>query len=399
MKKQYVISEIAHMFCPKMAFSIVVTINSSYSKEKVSDTLSCLQKAHPFLSSVIAKDDKGYYYKQENFDIIFHEKDDENKLTEDINDLMSEPWNVMNEGLLKVLVYKKDTDFKIAFTSHHLLCDGRGLLWLINEFADFYCDGKEPSYVEENLIKSFEDLPQNSELPFMSRSIVNYANRNFSKEKSTLTYEEYLTFEKEYLKKDKKSISIKSVEHEELNNIIKLCKDNDLSVNDYLVAKMMIEENTQKVVIPEDIRNKVSCFNKGSLGNFATAYSVVSTIKTNDIILKADEVKMIIKKVNEDNKKLFLVLSCYLKMRPMLIAAAPISCLGCFKSKAGYFVGANMFGYKNCSSFSLSNLGKFENKNIKDALFIPVMSPVNKVSLGVITTGGKMNICAVNQRS
>lgn len=61
------------------------------------------------------------------------------------------------------------------------------------------------------------------------------------------------------------------------------------------------------------------------------------------------------------------VLACYAEMNPGLLDAAAISALGGFQSKAGEFVGGNMFGFKSRTGYSITNLGKMGKW-----LFVPV---------------------------
>ena len=53
-------------------------------------------------------------------------------------------------------------------------------------------------------------------------------------------YQEYLQFEKKYAAENKPTISFATKTSEE-PEIIKLCHDNSISVNDYLIAEMMVE--------------------------------------------------------------------------------------------------------------------------------------------------------------
>ena len=53
-----------------------------------------------------------------------------------------------------------------------------------------------------------------------------------------------------------------------------------------------------------------------------------------------------------------------------------------------------MFGFSNPSSYSITNLGKVENQNIKSIMFIPPASPAAKLTLGVVTLNGIMRACS-----
>ena len=402
MKKQYIVSERAHLMCPDMQFAICVKVKAAFDESKVRGTLLKLQKAHPFLHSVIAKEgDTGrlYYDVRENMTLKYSVKGDYSRLFEDYSELKSGGWNVFKEGLLKVMVYPEQSEFEMVFIAHHLLCDGRGLLVLACEFCDCYVEGKEPAYAEEHLLQCQDDLPDKSELPFISRVVINSANKNWRKEKQSVPYEKYLEFEKDYLKNNPVSLQVTTKEPSEVENIAKQCKENNVTVNDYLIARMMLQEKTSKVIIAADIRDRIFCYNKGSLGNYATAFSVISKKKSTDIMDKARDVSRQVKAIMDNNSHLMLVLSCYFSMVPELIDAAVISTIGSYNSKAGIFVGDRMFGYEKREGCSITNLGRIENPNIIEALFIPPFSPANRKVQGVLTVNGVMKVCTVSPKT
>lgn len=147
------------------------------------------------------------------------------------------------------------------------------------------------------------------------------------------------------------------------------------------------------MVIAADIREQLSCYKPGALGNYATAMAIVSKLHTDDIISKAMDVKKEINKRISDNHSKMLILACYLEMIPELIDAVTIATIGNYTSYAGEFVGSKMFGYKNRTGYCVSNLGKVDNPNILEGMFIPPSSPANKLIDGVLTVNGKMKIC------
>ncbi len=53
-------------------------------------------------------------------------------------------------------------------------------------------------------------------------------------------------------------------------------------------------------------------------------------------------------------------------MLPKLIDAVVIPTLGDFGSKAGRFVGRNMFGYASQNGYSITNLGKIQSNIIAE---------------------------------
>lgn len=397
MDRQYIITERAHLMCPNMEFGILCSIDCKYDFAKVKHTISKLSEAHPFLKSIICNDENNrpFYLYKECLEIECNEMPLLELVKEDYQTSLQRGWNVYDEALMRVLTYKKNGGFEILFIAHHLLCDGRGLMELAKEFADCYVKGISPTYVEESLIQSLDDFTAGSDLPWISKMVVNSANKHWKKENQVVKYKDYLLFETDYLKKNDTEIEFKTQERCVLEKWMQLCHENGISINDYLVAKMMREESTNKVVIAADIRDSIKKYKTGSLGNFSTAVGIQCNTKSKDIIDIAKMVSTKVKQKLKSSKKQMLVLSCYLRMTPELIDAVPIATLGDLSSEAGYFVGSKMFGYKDRNGYSITNLGKFQSETVAEATFIPPASPANKKTMGVVTVNGIMNTCTV----
>lgn len=395
----YVYTERAHFMCPDMHFGIMAKIESNYDKGQLRQSIDTLQKAHPFLQSLIAEEtDTGrfYYQIQDYLNIPVMVKEEVALWQEDYEEISVRGWNVKKECLLKIVVYPKGNEFQILFIAHHLLCDGRGLLQLAEEFAEHYANGVMPQFAPERLIQGLNDLPSNSDLPLISKLIISDANRRWKKEGQQVMYEEYSVFERAYIQKHKMKREILTLCDQELEEIQTLCKQHSVTVNDWLIAKMMLEENTNKVVIAADIRNQTKCYKQGAMGNYSTAFSVSVKKNRENIISLAKRVASQVINICQHPQKEMLVLACYIHMQPQLIDAIAISTLGDFESKAGKFVGRNMFGYGSQSGYSITNLGKIQSNIIAEAIFIPPASPANKKIWGVLTVNNHMKICTSN---
>lgn len=369
---------------------------SNYDEERLRQSIDALQKAHPFLQSLVAEEtDTGkiYYQIQDYLNIPVMVKKEATLWQQDYEEISVQGWNVRKECLLKVVVYPKENEFQILFIAHHLLCDGRGLLQLAEEFAEHYVNGVMPQFVREHLIQGLDDLPPDSDLPFISKLIVGDANRRWKKEGRQVLYEEYSAFERAYLQKHKIKREIFTVCNRELEEILALCKQHGFTVNDWLIARMMLEENTNKVVIAADIRNQAKCYRQGAMGNYSTAFSVSVKKNGENVISLAKRAASQVINICQHPQKEMLVLACYLHMQPGLIDAVAISTLGDFESKAGTFVGKNMFGYGSQNGYSITNLGKIQSDTIAEAVFIPPASPANQKTWGVLTVNNHMKIC------
>lgn len=402
MTKQYLLTERAHLMCPNMCFGIVATIDAPYDSKRIKESIRALEIAHPFLRGLLGYESNTNQYYIDNTEYgkiaIIESTEDLNlpiseRILRDFEDIIKKDFDLRTEGMLKIYTYNNGDSMSVLFVFHHLLTDGRGGLGLVNEFVEKYVNDTNPKYVEERLIASMEVLPKNSKLPFISNTLIKYCNKKWRKEKQIVTYPQYHEFASNYVKQDKVKHNITVVPKDELEKIAKECKQAQVTINDYLMAKMFIEDNTKKIIIASDIREKIDCYQNGALGNYSTAFSVTCNSSVKEPIELAKIVHKKVKKILSNNKLLMQVLSCYITMDPGLIDAAAISSLGTFESKIGKFVGENMFGFENQNGYSITNLGKIESPYIKGALFIPPASPAIKKMVGVLTVNGIMYKC------
>lgn len=395
MKTQYVKSERAHFMCPNMHFGILAEVNAAFHFQKVCKALDTLADAHPFLKTTMRYEDgtsRLFYELQKLSTITVLERKNINSLWDDYVDISRQEWDIFQNGLLKVFLYPLKNTFKILFAAHHLLGDGRSILELASEFADLYVKDIKPSYTEENLIETIEDFPNGSDLSGISRVLVHRLNHQWKKEGCQVTYKEYTDFAEQFAKDNPTGFLNLSLDNTEVDNIKDFCRSNNVSVNDYLMAKLYTAADTPKIIIAADIRNKLSCYKPGAMGNYSTAMGIECKGKSKNF---ADKVKAVHKKVDmykKDNRRLMLVLSCYLNMDETLIDAAAISSLGDFNSKAAAFAGGKLFGYAKRDGVSITNLGSITNPNIQEAVFIPPVSPAAKYIIGALTLNGKMQL-------
>ena len=398
MKRQYIITERAHFMCPNMHFGIMAKIVKAYDLSKVRYTLNLLANAHPFLRNLVKTEKttrKLFYEYFPEMQIPIIEKEHGSLWVNDYKSLTESGWNIFCDCLLKVIVYPRESGFEILFIVHHLLGDGRSILGLMCEFADCYTTGNVPSNADEQLIRSIHDLPVGSDLSLMSKIIINKANHDWNKERHAVDYAEYLRFEKTFIQNNPTSYETNTLESEKVSELLSLCRKHGVSLNDYLVAEMMCEEKTNKVVIAVDIRKQVACYNKGALGNYATAISIENPSKTNNVMQKTKKVAKRIRSSLNNMQKKMMILACYCHLCPELIDAAAISTMGDFESKAGKFIGALVLGYEKRNGYGVTNLGNVENQNIEEAMFIPPASPANKKTIGVLSVNRRMKKCTV----
>ena len=398
--------------CPNMCFGIAMLVDRPYDEAAIRDTVRRLSAAHPFLNALLGYDEaeNAYYYRvtdrpQAELRLKGHGPvtagavtPDDRVLMEEYQQLTGRDWDLFEEGMLKISVWRSSQKTQFLLVFHHLLADGRGALGLAEELAECYVRGREPKAVPESLISSDRDFPPESRMPLVSRILVCRANRTWAKERHHVAYDDYHAFANEFLRSDAVRHSVFRTGKEKLERIRRRCHEEQVTVNDYLIAKLMLEEKTGKVIIASDLRDRLSCYREGALGNYSTAFSV-RVRKRQALFRLAREVHDQVRRTLSHQKDLYLVLQCYANLAPGLLDAAFISCKGGFPSKAGKFIGSLFFGFEAGNGYSITNLGKIENGSIEDAYFIPPASPAICKTQGILTVNGVMTVCTSERGS
>ena len=405
---QRIYTERAHLMCPNMCFGIAMAVDRPYDETSIRDAVKRLAAAHPFLNALLgyAEAENAYYYRvtdrpQVELRLKGGRYDAPEsalaapEIMKEYRQLTGRDWNLFEEGMLKISARQTGQKTQFLLVFHHLLADGRGALGLAEELAECYVRGLELKSAPETLISSVQDFPPDSRLPLISRMLVSKANRDWEKERHCVTYADYHAFANEFLRSDRVRHSIFRIGQEKLDSIRQKCHEEQVTVNDYLIAKMMLEENTRKVIIASDLRNRLSCYREGALGNYSTAFSVEvkKVFATRNLFSLARAVHDQVVRIMARPEDLYLVLQCYAELDPGLLDAAFISCRGGFPSKAGKFIGSLFFGFEAGNGYSITNLGAIESESIADAYFIPPASPAVRKTQGILTVNGVMTIC------
>ncbi len=412
-ERNYIFTERAHLMCPNMCFGIAMEVKRDFDEARIRKTLEVLAEAHPFLKARLGyeKETNAYFYDltetpQTELNVAQVEITGAQapEVIEEYSRITKRDFDLFNEGMLKVTAWKAKTDqieqtvFLLVF--HHLLADGEGALTLAKELADFYVAATAPAFAQEKLISSVGDFPHDSGLSFISRLLVKRANREWKKENHSLSYEKYHEEAQKFLDGDDVHHKISVTEGAELSLIIEKCHEHKVTVNDYLLSKLFTEENTKSIVIACDLRENLSCYKTGALGNYSTAFGILIKSKRksgekgeNELFSVAKEVHKAVQAKISKASELYLVLQCYANLEPGLLDASMLSSRGKFDSKAAKFIGTMFFHLNEATGYSITNLGKTESETINSAYFIPPASPAIKKTLGVLTVNGRMTIC------
>ncbi|MCR5478822.1 MAG: hypothetical protein K6F27_03040 [Ruminococcus sp.] len=407
MKKQYIFTERAHLMCPGMCFGIAGVLDAPCDKSLLVHALNAVTYAHPFLRAVIGceKESDRYFYAvtdegRVQLKVFDYELSGlEDTLVRDcFEQAVGKETDLFSEGMLRIFAWRMKEQTCVLFVFHHLLADGRGALGLVKEFADMYAGGKKPDTVEERLIQSVDDLPRGAHMSGMSRMLVNMFNKKWLKEGSHLSYDEYRGFADSYLKNHSVTHSVSVTEQGRLAELLEMCRQQGVTLNDYLLADMFEKQRVFKIIIAKDLRSQLECYQSGALGNYSSAFTVKLKKRGRSIWHMARAVHSEVRDRVADISALCLVLTLYALMEPGLIDASAAAALGGFDSKAAASAGKTLLGYEKPDGCCITNLGKLESKTLKEAMFIPPASPAMRLTKGILTVNGKMYTCTSERK-
>jgi len=395
---QKIFTERAHLMCPSMSFGIAATLSAACRFDKVRDCVTALERAHPFLRAVISWAGEQCFYDVRDCGMTaveaWHSVPDMEELLRAYAQINRHDTDLSQEGLLKVFACGDAETTTLLFVFHHLLADGRGALGLVREFAELYVHGTAPQAVDERLIAP-GDLPADCTLTGIGAWFIRRMNRKWAKEGHAVSYEAYHAWAEAFAQKD--AVCYRCTQ-EPVDTLAAECRETGVSVNDYLMAKMFVEEKTGKIIIALDLRGELPCYRAGALGNYSPAFSILYRAKNTDVMTEAKQVHALVRKTAADHRASMQVLACYSEINPGLLDAAAISALDGFRSRSGAFVGARMFGFGAAAGYSITNLGRIDSDAIASAMFIPPVSPAIRKMQGVLTVNGQMCICTAERK-
>lgn len=369
-------------------------MKQTFDENRLQKSVKQLSVIHPFLSCFIKEESGHLWYEltkeaQVKITICSGESD----YLSDYQKALSYHWNIYEEGLLKVFVYPKREGFELMLVIHHLLCDGRASMQLLEDLVQIY-SGYELSEIREpQLISSIKDLPNGSDLTGIPLWYVKHLNEQWRKEQKCVSYQEYQTFLSSYTLKHPIGLACSTVNEEKLKNIVMKCRKNNVTVNSLILSALHLVTGQVKFCIGVDVRKKLSCYREKALGNYASGITVrCPKGKSKNCYAIAARLGKHINISLHSNAKEMIILACYLHMDESLIDAMVIASKDYFPSKVAKQAG-NMLGYGKQKGFGVTNLGKYQIEGVEDVVFLPPMSPANEQTIGIVTVNGKMNLC------
>lgn len=309
----------------------------------------------------------------------------------------------INEGeLVRTYIIPGENGYTLFIMAHHIMGDGKALLMLLE---DILCNltGKEVEYRPLNRAGA-EKFPYDQKLPMISDVAIKAFNAMWKKKGTAFTWQDYYKVHEKFWRGRQSDIRFEVIEKEQLQDMKTECKQLRLTVNSYIVTKLLQKQGECKnFCCPISIRGENrSISNLVILVRMNYQYNERKSFGEN-----AAEVHKVIKRHMEDRGKKYFIAISLGKIKPTLLDSALLYAHGGYENKISKKV-AQLFGYAgdNKTHLSVTNLqnihleddyGRFRLKDI--SLVAACMSATKNVAC-VSTFRDKMKIsyCSIKNQ-
>lgn len=257
------------LFEPNVYMNIIFTVDGGATPEQL---MEAVRKAYTQNQTTMSKavlDEKGDLYLEEMEETGCHVYIDSRDWREIRYEQERIPFRINEGEFLRAFIIPKGESSEIYLMSHHMMCDGAGLFFVLEDIMNNLA-GNEVEYKPTVVLKK-EKVRRKGDLVFKQRFLLGLINKKWNKEKRIFTWDDYYKIHETYWKNRKSSVDFTVIEGEELEALMKECKDLKVTVNSYLVARALKDyPQYRNLGMPISLRN-----GERSVSNLVASLSVL----------------------------------------------------------------------------------------------------------------------------
>lgn len=382
------------LFEPNVHMNVVFTVEGDVSAEKLKEAVNKAYTQNQTTMSKAVFDDKGDLYLEEMAQSGCHVYIDSRDWQEIRREQEKIPFRINEGEFLRTFIIPGGQNTAVYLMIHHMTCDGSGLFLLIEDIMNNLA-GNEVAY-KPTVVLTKRQTIHKGDLTFKERLFLKLLNRKWRKVKQIFTWEDYYKIHETYWKNKSSYVDMTVVEGEELKALRQECKDLNVTVNSYLMAKFLKDYPEYKNLgMPISLRNgerSVSNLVASLTVNFD--YDQSKTFQENAVVLD-----QMVRPRLKDQRTRFHTPQFLAIMEPTLVDAALMHHILGYESELAKVMGG-LVGYygKRYTELGLTNMrvvdipsqyGDYRIGSITGAP--PSISTAEKV-MGVFTFNDRMTI-------
>lgn len=261
-KKVELLLERSFLFDPNIYMTVVVTIEGKISQEEVYEAVQKTYTQNQMTMSKVVLQEDGKCYMEEMTESgckVFVDKRD---WLEILRENEKKPFRLEDGELLRTFILQREEETDIYLMAHHIAGDGGALLLLAEDIFN-NLEGREVEYKATRTITKEESLAKGN-LTFLEKIGLKKLSQKWQEEKQIFGWDDYYKVHEEYWKNRRSEISFHEIEGEKLESLKVECKKLGVTINSYLVTKLMRDfyPESKKLGIPISVRGEsksISC--------------------------------------------------------------------------------------------------------------------------------------------
>jgi len=393
-KRIKLMAERFFLFDPSIYMNVIFTIDGEIPVEKLQRAIEKTYTQNQTTMSRAVLDEKGNLFLEEMEKSGCHTYVDHRDWQEIRREQERMPFRINEGEFLRAFITPREGSTDVYLMAHHMMADGSGLLILVDDIMNNLA-GFEVAY-KPTVVMKRKDVIRKGDLSFKVRMMLRLLNLSWAKEKRVFTWEDYYQIHEAYWKDKSTYFEMTTIEDEELKDLKRECKELGITVNSYLVAKIMKNYPEDHILgVPVSLRGK-----SNSISNMITSlmleyqYDTDKTLKENAI-----RAHQILSEGIASEPKRYHIPQFVAILDPTLMDAAVAHFVLGFDHeaarKASYIIG---YTSKLGTDVGITNLGVLDVKTqygdyrITNMMGIPPQVSASRRVISVYTYNGKMTI-------
>lgn len=341
------------LFEPSVYISLLASIEGDITTEEVKEAVEKGYAGNETTMSKVILENGNIYFQNlaETGCKVFT---DERNWQEIMHDNERSAFRINEGEFVRSYIIPKEHGFLLFIMAHHIMGDGKALIMLLE---DILCNlsGKEVEYRPLNR-EGIEKIPSDLKLAMPVKGGIKVLNAIWNRNRKLFTWEDYYKVHERFWRDKQSDIQFETIDKEQLDIIKAECREWGITVNSYVVTKLLQQHPEYKnVCCPTSHRGENrSVSNLVVLVRVGYSYDTQKTFEVN-----AKEVhKRIRQHLGNDNHKYSIALSLG-KMEPTLIDASLMYAHGGYQNSISKII-AHLIGYagNKKTHLSVTNLQK-----------------------------------------
>lgn len=264
MKKERIelLLERSFLFDPNIYMTVVVTIEGDVSEEEVCEAVKKVYTQNQTTMSKVVLDEQGKVYLEEMEETGCKVYVDKRDWVEILRENERKPFRLEDGELIRTFIIPRGKQKDIYLMAHHVAGDGGALLILAEDIFN-NIEGRKVQYKPTKVITNEESMKRGN-LNFLQKLGLKSLSQKWGEHKTIFGWNDYYKVHEEYWKNRRTEISFHEIEGNRLEELKAECKKLGVTINTYLVTKLMQEHypDSKKLGIPISVRGEersISC--------------------------------------------------------------------------------------------------------------------------------------------